>query len=133
MQLRAKELQSQECKISQQNIHINNKQTEIDAILSEIAQIQFPTNGSYQSYFALSQTRNTLIAHMEILYAELSALKSHAKTLEEEYKLLHIEYEKIKYLDTKEKRASMKALKLVQQKQTDEIAIMLYTNKRQAL
>ncbi|WP_394955280.1 flagellar export protein FliJ [uncultured Helicobacter sp.] len=126
LDVRHKALQSHERKMMQHNLLIAQKQTEIDAFMHDIAQVQFPKIGDFGAYLALADTRDRLLGHVDTLHAELSQLKSQAKALREEYKTLHIEYEKIKYLDTKEQESKLKAIKITQDKELDEISIILH-------
>ena len=126
LSLRHKALQSCERKMMQHNLLVAQKQAEIDAFMRDVGQVRFPTSGDFGVYRALMQTRDNLLGHIDTLHSELSQLKAQAKTLREEYKALHIEYEKIKYLDTKERESKLKALKIAHDKELDEISILLH-------
>lgn len=110
----------------QHNHRIAQKQAEIDAFMRDVGQVHFPKNGDFGVYLALANTKDRLLEHIDALHSELSYLKAQAKTLREEYKTLHIEYEKIKYLDTKEQESKLKALKRAQDKELDEVSILLH-------
>ena len=126
LNVRHKALQSHERKMMQHNLLITQKQAEIEAFMYVVGQVHFPKSGHFGAYLALANTRDRLLGHIDTLHSELSHLKAQAKALREEYKTLHIEYEKIKYLDTKEQEARLKALKLAQDKELDEISILLH-------
>lgn len=128
--VRKKALDSQERKILEHNRFIVNKQEEIHHFLTQIAEIELPQSGNYLAYKAVLEVKNALLAHLEQLYSELSSLKAQRKALEEEYKILNIEYEKMKYLDSKEKEMRLKQLKIAQQRQSDEAALMIHHRKR---
>ncbi|MGI0406604.1 flagellar export protein FliJ [Helicobacter himalayensis] len=128
--VRKKALDTQERKILEHNRFIASKQEEIHHFLTQIAEIELPQGGNYLAYKAVLEVKNMLLAHLEQLHSELSSLKAQRKALEEEYKILNIEYEKMKYLDSKEKEMRLKQLRIAQQRQSDEVALILHHHKR---
>ncbi|PAV00531.1 hypothetical protein B9T66_02485 [Helicobacter sp. TUL] len=129
LDIRYKALQSHERKMMQHNLLITQKQAEIDAFMRDVGEVHFPKSGDFGAYIALADTRDRLLTHIDGLHSELSQLKAQAKALREEYKHISIEYEKIKYLDTKEQESRLKLLKTLGDKEFDEISVLLHRRR----
>lgn len=127
--MRKTALNNHEHKIMQNNFSITQTQGQIDALNAEIATIRFPESGEYSAYKAISYTKNTLLLELDSLLTQLANLKAQAKALQEEYRVLNIEYEKMQYLETRERERRMAKIKKSHQRANDEMSILLYSKK----
>lgn len=120
----------QECEriIMQNENKIASKKMQIDEIADELVALQMPQKGAFDIFRAYNEMKRMLLLAMHNAQQELDELLKHKLILQEQYKKHYMEYEKMSFLDKKEQEAMIKALKIQEKREADEIAIMLYGN-----
>ncbi|WP_295701712.1 flagellar export protein FliJ [uncultured Helicobacter sp.] len=126
--LRKKDMQECERIIMQNENKIASKKMQIDEIADELVALQMPQKGAFDVFRAYNEMKRMLLLAMHNVQQELDELLKEKRVLQEQYKKHHMEYEKMSFLDKKEQEAMIKALKIQEKRETDEIAIMLYGN-----
>ena len=102
----------------------------IEQVDIEVASLKTPDSGDFgllqvsrESFLYLIQQKEALIEKLSIRIKQIAGLK-------ELYKEANIEYEKIAYLDADEIKKEMKRIADEESKELDEIANILFVNKR---
>ena len=101
----------------------------LERSIAELQTIAPPPNGQIADFLAnrtLLDAQRALIAHNEEWVAFSEAEMQKAK---EQLKRDTMEYEKFKYLEFEEQKALLKAAKIKEAKELDEIALMTFSNK----
>ena len=101
----------------------------LERSVAELQTITPPPNGQIADFLAnrtLLDAQRALIAHNEEWVAFSEAEMQKAK---EQLKRDTMEYEKFKYLEFEEQKALLKAAKIKEAKELDEIALMTFSNK----
>lgn len=112
------------------NVAIIRKQEDIKRAKEELATITLPKEGQLSMLLGLQNAKKVQSMSIERLKSELNALYELSLKLKEEYKKMSIEYEKAKHLKELEIKKMVKELKLKETKELDEVAAMLFNNKR---
>lgn len=107
---------------------IASKHSQIQALQDEFYALKMPQGGSFEIYLTFEESKKHLLAHLDSVNEELEVLHIRKVTLQEQYKQLHIEYEKMNFLNKKEQDAILKKLRIKERLEVDEIAVMLYKN-----
>jgi len=97
--------------------------------IHELQTIAPPSNGQIADFLAnrtLLDAQRGLIRHNEEWVA---FSKTELQKAQEQLKYATMEYEKFKYLEFEEQKALLKAAKIKEAKELDEIALMTYSNK----
>ncbi|CAM3382089.1 flagellar export protein FliJ [Helicobacter labetoulli] len=126
--LRKNDMQRIERSIMQNENKIASKQSQIAALQEEFLGLKMPSGGAFYAFRAFEETKNMLLAHIALHCAELESLQANKALLQEQYKKSHIEYEKVKFLEKKEQDSMLQKLKEQERLESDEIALMLYSN-----
>ena len=123
-------LEDIEIKIVTINNEISTISSEIDELTKKIQNPVKPEGGDFfLMQMALEEVSNFRRAKMQ-KQKFLEGLESNLKRLKLEYKLAHMEYEKIKHLEELEIDKSLKKLKKLESKEMDEISMMLFNNNK---
>jgi len=129
-------VQKSERVVQAANQKLANAQEALRESLRELEDITTPQEGNMAQFLAnrsLLDAQRALIAHNESWVAYAQKELQEAK---EQLKYAMIEYEKFKYLEYQEIEKILKAQKLKEAKDLDEVALMTHTRKvarRQAL
>ncbi|MCX2716843.1 flagellar export protein FliJ [Helicobacter sp. MIT 21-1697] len=126
--LRKKDMQMCEHAMMQNESKIAHKQKQIEHLQKDFLQLKIPQAGTFYAFKAFEETKNMLLAHINLARDELETLFAQRKVLQEQYKKCNIEYEKVHFLDTKEQNEMIKNAKYKEKLEVDEIAVMLYNN-----
>ena len=112
------------------NVAIIRKQEDIQRAKEELVNITPPKEGQLSMLLGFQNAKKVQTMSVELLKNELNALQELSFKLKEEYKRMSIEYEKAKHLKELEIKKVVKELKLKETKELDEVAAMLFNNKR---
>lgn len=110
-------------------VKINNEvaafYNQIDFIVAQIAQIDIPKNADFEEFLKINEVKKAKLHDIESYKLKIAESKQIIKDLKEQYRILYIEFEKIKYLQEKEQANIIKLLRKKEQKELDEMAIVL--------
>lgn len=109
---------------------IIHKEEEIKRAKLEFAKIKLPNKGQASILSGLQEAKRVQSMEIEHLKEELNTLIELSLKLKEEYKRMNTEYEKAKHLKELELKRVIKELKVRETKELDEVASILYNNKR---
>jgi len=112
------------------NKNLQNAKAALEESLALLNDIHTPQTGNMSEFLAnrsLLDSQRSLIEHNEgwVTYADKEVLAA-----KEQLKLAMIEYEKFKYLELQEIEKILKAQKIQEAKDIDEVALMTHTKKR---
>ena len=122
-------MQKSERVLQKANQNLQNAQAALQTSLLELQKITTPHEGSMAEFLAnrsLLDAQRALIAHNKgwVEYAQKEVLEA-----KEQLKRDMIEYEKFKYLELQEIEKILKAQKIQEAKDLDEVALMTHTKK----
>lgn len=120
----------QQCEraLMQNENKIASQKTLIDEICDEMVQLDMPQSGSFYAFQIFSNQKAMIESNLRFATEELHILLMQKTQLQEQYKKLSIEYEKILFLDKSEQDHMLKRLKKQEELEIDEVAVMLYNN-----
>lgn len=128
VELRKNSIQKCERELLQIENHIASKHSEIQALEEEFYSLEAPQGGSFRIYLTFEESKKIVLAQISSAQEELEVLNIRKVTLQEQYRQLHIEYEKMKFLDQKARDEILKKLKRKERVEIDEMTMMLYKN-----
>lgn len=128
VELRKNNIQKCERELLQIENHIASKHSEIQALQEELYALEVPQGGSFGIYLTFEESKKNILAQISFAHEELEVLNIRKITLQEQHKQLHIEYEKMKFLNQKAQDELLKKLKRMERVEVDEITMMLYKN-----
>ncbi|MBA1432157.1 MAG: flagellar FliJ family protein [Epsilonproteobacteria bacterium] len=122
-------MQKSERVVQKANQNLANAKEALQESLRSLEEITSPKEGNMAEFLAnrsLLDAQRALIAHNEewVTYAQKELLEA-----KEQLKHAMIEYEKFKYLELQEIEKILKAQKLQEAKDLDEVALMTHTKK----
>ena len=103
----------------------------IEQLDTEVASFKSPESGDFGTLQMSRHSFLYLIQQKEVLIEKLNIRIKQIVGLEELYKEANIDYEKIAYLDEIEHKKEMKRIADEESKELDEIANILFVNKRE--
>ena len=122
-------MQKSERLLQQANANLNNAKKALRDSLIYLQEISLPSHGKITEFLAnraLLQAQRAVVRHNE---EWLEHTKNEVAQAKEQLKKEMIEYEKYKYLEYEEIQKALKAIKIQEAKDLDEIALMTFTNK----
>jgi len=131
VEARKTQLNRAEADISDCNVKIFQKEQQLQRSIYELAHTELPKSGHISILRTLAEGRRVQALEIERLRVDLESLQSLLASLKENYKILSIEFEKAKHLQGLDIKKRLKELKLLEQKELDEVASMLYNNKKE--
>ena len=122
-------MQKSERAVQSANADLNTASIELKLSYQALQQLQTPQAGNMQEMLAsrsLLASQRGVIEHNQewVSYAQKQVLAA-----KEQFKKDMIEHEKFKYLELQEIKKILKAKKIQEMKDLDEVALMTYTNK----
>ena len=103
----------------------------IEKVDDKVAALDSPKSGDFGSLQMAREAFLALVQEKELLTQKLSTRIKQIEGLEILYKEVNIDYEKIAYLNTEEIKKEMKRIADEESKELDEIANILFVNKRE--
>ena len=97
----------------------------------EVSVLKQPQSGDFTVMQIARQSFLSLIQQKEILNQKLELRIQQIEGLQVLYQEANIDYEKVAYLDSEEVQKEMKRIKEEESKELDEIANILFVNKRE--
>lgn len=98
-------------------------------VSQDITTIQIPKSGSFSLITQANEKKRILNIHKNQLASELEVINDLVTHLEQEYKKANKEFEKMKYLKTKEEEEYYKKEQKKEQIRLDEISIQLFARR----
>ena len=122
-------MQKSERVLQSANANLNNALIALELSYEELKKIPSPTSGQISDFLSsrtLLDSQRAIIEHNQE-WAEFA--RNEIKAAQAQLKLDMIEYEKFNYLDLEEIKKILKARKVQEAKDLDEIALMTYGKK----
>ncbi len=126
VQYQKQKLQLCETQIANLNVQIANISTLIESLCEKLTEIKPPKSATFENFLRINEIKKMHISEIASLQNQSQSHKQEVAALKEEYKALHIEFEKLKYLQEQEQEKIFALLKRKEQRELDEIAILLY-------
>jgi flagellar export protein FliJ len=109
-------------KINKSIIDLANKQEELK---TSLLLLTIPKSGTFNKIYQIRESQNVIKSEIESLENQINILQNRKNELLEELKKANIEYEKMKYLQNEEIKKKIKEIRLKENRDMDEIAILL--------
>ena len=126
VQYQKQKLQLCETQIARLNAQVVNISTLIESLCEKLTEIKPPKIATFESFLRINEIKKMHISEITSLQNQSQSHKQEIATLKDTYKALHIEFEKLKYLQEKEQEKIFALLKRKEQRDLDETAILLY-------
>jgi len=110
------------------NASINNLKVKINNLENALFSFSTPKEGNFSIFSQIKVQQSLLRDEIENLKNQMVILENRKNELMEELKKANIEYEKIKYLHELEVQKMIKEKRLKENREMDEIAILLRNN-----
>lgn len=123
-----KRLEAKELEILRTNNQIAAQYAKIDELQIALSQIIYPKEGDFSLFIKTNAQKKSLINDIDTHRTHISTLKAELKSLQEQRRIIYIEYEKYKHIQEREKEKILSELKRAESKNLDEIALLLYNN-----
>lgn len=123
-----KRLEAKELEILRTNNQIAAQYAKIDELQIALSQVIYPKEGDFSLFLKTNAQKKSLINDIDTHRTHISTLKAELKSLQEQRKIIYIEYEKYKHIQEREKEKILSELKRAESKNLDEIALLLYNN-----
>lgn len=123
-----KRLEVKELEILRTNNQIAAQYAKIDELQIALSQIIYPKEGDFSLFLKTNAQKKSLINDIDTHRTHISTLKAELKSLQEQRRIIYIEYEKYKHIQEREKEKILSELKRAESKNLDEIALLLYNN-----
>ena len=107
------------------------KHEEVATLIKELSSMQEPKEGLYQNFLTFAHQKENYRRMIDEKTAEIARLKKERQQLQELFKIRNIEYEKAKYLNNLELKKMLEDAKRKENKNMDEISVMLYANAKE--
>lgn len=128
--LRKSALREGERKLIAINQKISDTQQSLDRAQQHLAEVSLPQKGeSYREMMCFQSIKEGHLQEINRILEQIAAFKYERKAIEEELRLLNMEYEKASYLDSLEKKKIIDAKKRKETQELDEISVMLYNTR----
>lgn len=126
VQIRKDAVKNAEQKLIGVNQRIASAQIDLSVAQQQLAEIAIPQKGSYNDLLYFQQIKESYLNEIDRIIEFIAALRLERKVIEEEMRLLNIEFEKANYLDSLEKTKILKERRYKESAQLDEISILLH-------
>lgn len=123
-----KRLEAKELEILRTNNQIAAQYAKIDELQIALSQVIYPKEGDFSLFLKTNAQKKSLINDIDTHRTHISTLKAELKSLQEQRRIIYIEYEKYKHIQEREKEKILSELKKAESKNLDEIALLLYNN-----
>ncbi|ETD23551.1 flagellar export protein FliJ [Helicobacter macacae] len=123
-----KRLEAKELEILRTNNQIAAQYAKIDELQIALSQVIYPKEGDFSLFLKTNAQKKSLINDIDTHRTHISTLKAELKSLQEQRRIIYIEYEKYKHIQEREKEKILSELKRAESKNLDEIALLLYNN-----
>lgn len=123
-----KRLEAKELEILRTNNQIAAQYAKIDELQIALSQVIYPKEGDFSLFLKTNAQKKSLINDIDTYRTHISTLKAELKSLQEQRRIIYIEYEKYKHIQEREKEKIISELKRAESKNLDEIALLLYNN-----
>jgi len=110
------------------NASINNLKVKMNNLENALFSLSTPKEGNFSIFSQIKTQQNLIREEIETLKNQIIILKNRKNELMKELKKANVEYEKIKYLENLEIQKMIKEKRLKENREMDEIAILLRNN-----
>ncbi|WP_299327686.1 flagellar export protein FliJ [uncultured Helicobacter sp.] len=115
-----------ELQIVRANNQVASKQSEMSALVAELARLQRPDSGSFDTFLKANARKRAFVFEIDSIQEGIAILKAQIAALESQHRSLYVEFEKLKHIREKQREEMVKAMKQKEQKELDEVAILLH-------
>lgn len=126
VQIRKNAVKNAEQKLIAVNQRIAVAQMDLASAQQQLSEIVIPQKGSYNDLLYFQQIKESYLNEVDRIVEFIASLRLERKVIQEEMRLLNIEYEKANYLDSLEKTKILKERQYKEAVQLDEVSILLH-------
>jgi flagellar biosynthesis chaperone FliJ len=116
--------------ITKQNGKITKANQELLKLNEEFNKIEYPKSGNFSLITQIKTLQNALLNQINLKKDEIKFLENQKNLLNAQLKDKEIEYEKMKYLQGEEIKKIINKMKKEENKNIDEIALMLFKGNK---
>jgi len=125
LKIKKQAVEKVERNIQKINSSIQMLQNKINSLNNELLSFSFPKEGDFRKFQQVKLMQENLINKIKNFENQIGILENRKNELMKELKKANIEYEKIKYLENLEIQKMIKEKRLKENREMDEIAILL--------
>ncbi len=133
VKLKHSQLQEAEANLQKAHARVAKAKEELQASKEELAKLQTSKQGSMQEFLANRALFDAQIRLIEKNESWVEFEQNQLQAVKEELQKALLEYEKFAYLEAEELKAYQEKLKKAEAKQLDEIAVLRYAHKKEAV
>ena len=126
VQIRKNAVKNAEQKLIAVNQRIAVAQMDLASAQQQLSEIVIPQKGNYNDLLYFQQIKESYLNEVDRIVEFIASLRLERKVIQEEMRLLNIEYEKANYLDSLEKTKMLKERHYKEAAQLDEVSILLH-------
>jgi len=116
--------------LTKQNSKIEKAKMELNNLDTQLKEIEYPKSGNFSMINQIKILQNAMLNQIKQKNNEIQILQNQQNLLKSQLKDKELEYEKMKYLQGEEIKKYLKKLKQEEDKNMDEIALMLFKSKQ---
>lgn len=105
----------------------------LNDLIASLGTLIVPSSGNYGEYLAFSARKQEYYQQVDNKRLEIAGLKQTKKRLQQEFELAYRELEKAKYLENMEIKKILAAIKQKEEKDLDEMSVLLYARKKEEI
>ncbi len=129
VQIRKNAVKNAEQKLIGVNQRIAVAQMDLASAQQQLAEIVIPQKGNYNDLLYFQQIKESYLNEVDRIVEFIASLRLERKVIQEEMRLLNIEFEKANYLDSLEKTKMLKERQYRESAQLDEVSILLHNTR----
>jgi len=126
--LKVDEIQNNLSKI---NTQLQIEKENLEKLKEEFSQLQYPKSGNFGMITQFKMLQSEMQNAINQKQAQIAFINSQIHNLQHHLKEANLEYEKMKYLQSEEIKKYIQKLKKQEEKNIDEIALLLFKNNRE--
>ncbi len=128
VQIRKNAVKNAEQKLIGVNQRIAVAQMDLASAQQQLAEIVIPQKGNYNDLLYFQQIKESYLNEVDRIVEFIASLRLERKVIQEEMRLLNIEFEKANYLDSLEKTKMLKE-RQYRESALDEVSILLHNTR----
>jgi flagellar export protein FliJ len=130
VQLKKLDVDKLQREMTKQNGKITKANQELNELQEELNKIEYPKSGNFAMITQIKMMQNTLLNQINSKKEEIEFLQNQKNSIKLQLKEAETEYEKMKYLQGEEIKKEIARLKKEEDKNMDEIALMLFKGQK---
>ena len=131
VKIKEQKLKDVESSLAKARSEVNKAKQELELIIDQIKDLKVPQKGSISLLQLSHESLQSLQEQKRQKELFLSLCKQRVQEVLVEYKEANIEYEKMTHLHDVEIAKKLKHIKLLEQKELDEMSVVLYNLKKE--